>query len=412
VALAICLVAVVGVGLQAGGVIDVRDLWDSSSERPASTEGIPPEAESSYLRGVQYMESSSYSEALDCFELALQTYAGYSDAWSEKGEALQGLGKEEEALACFQTAVQVDPQNWVAWTCEGDIMGSIGRYQLAISCYNKVLKSEVHNRGVVQKAAQKKKEITDRGVPDNSDPPPTKEYDDHHPLQVKGGTNGYKTIHVREGGQFQTVFTVEGGQAPYYWFAVNGGGVADSISFQPNSGGALLFGTGAVIADPTTAWRLGQVELRVEDSSRPTRWRTVKFTVIVDSDTDDQLGTEITATDITATDITATDITSMRSDLPLAELEQLRQQYAQIIAMYNSSDAQTRAFWDSLMASVVPQALQQMYGSMSATDRATVDETIRRLTEYDTYPEFVQAASTVPAFVHVMDVLISAIESM
>jgi len=260
---------------------------------PSAAKTVPSAAKQSYLQGIQYMNSSSYSKALESYETAIQTYSNYSDAWNGKGEALESLGRGAEALTCFQTAVQIDPQACPAWINEGEVLESLGRYDEAMSCYNKALQSESSNEAAIQN----KEELLDRGISDNAAPPPTKQYDQTHPLRVTGGLaeGSMLVIHIKEGEDFQTTLTVESGQPPYYWYLVTTNGVADSILFESAGDGSVVTvrGRGAYINDPTTTKRQALVNLRVEDSSQLTRSSKPNFQVIVDNTDDSAIAAQV-----------------------------------------------------------------------------------------------------------------------
>jgi TolA-binding protein len=281
----VCLVGVAG-SLQLAGAYDIRDLWSSKPSSDSGIESVLSAAEDSYLQGTKYMNSGSYSEALECFEAAIRTYGDYSEAWDGKGEALEGLGREAEALACFQTAVRIDPEDCSAWINEGNSLKSLGRPDEAMSCYSRALQIEPGN----SVATQSKQALLDTGIADNSDSPPAKQYDDAHPLRVTGGWgSGNEVIRVRTGQAFETACSVEEGQPPYYWYLVSGAGVAESIYFEPSADGSsvTVHGVGAPIDSSTTTKRQAQVEIVVEDSSQPTRWRVATFWLTVERDTDD-----------------------------------------------------------------------------------------------------------------------------
>jgi tetratricopeptide (TPR) repeat protein len=260
---------------------------------PSVAKTVPSAAKQSYLQGIQYMNSSSYSKALESYETAIQTYSNYSDAWNGKGEALESLGRGAEALTCFQTAVQIDPQACPAWINEGEVLESLGRYDEAMSCYNKALQSESSNEAAIQN----KEELLDRGISDNAAPPPTKQYDQTHPLRVTGGLaeGSMLVIHIKEGEDFQTTLTVESGQPPYHWYLVTTNGVADSILFESAGDGSVVTvrGRGAYINDPTTTKRQALVNLRVEDSSQLTRSSKPNFQVIVDNTDDSAIAAQV-----------------------------------------------------------------------------------------------------------------------
>ena len=265
----------------------------SNPSVPSVAKTVPSAAKQSYLQGIQYMNSSSYSKALESYETAIQTYSNYSDAWNGKGEALESLGRGAEALTCFQTAVQIDPQACPAWINEGEVLESLGRYDEAMSCYNKALQSEPSNEAAIQN----KEELLDRGISDNAAPPPTKQYDQTHPLRVTGGLaeGSMLVIHIKEGEDFQTTLAVESGQPPYYWYLVTTNGVADSILFESAGDGSVVTvrGRGAYINDPTTTKRQALVNLRVEDSSQLTRSSKPNFQVIVDNTDDSAIAAQV-----------------------------------------------------------------------------------------------------------------------
>ena len=265
----------------------------SNPSVPSVAKTVPSVAKQSYLQGIQYMNSSSYSKALESYETAIQTYSNYSDAWNGKGEALESLGRGAEALTCFQTAVQIDPQACPAWINEGEVLESLGRYDEAMSCYNKALQTEPSNEAAIQN----KEELLDRGISDNAAPPPTKQYDQTHPLRVTGGLaeGSMLVIHIKEGEDFQTTLTVESGQPPYHWYLVTTNGVADSILFESAGDGSVVTvrGRGAYINDPTTTKRQALVNLRVEDSSQLTRSSKPNFQVIVDNTDDSAIAAQV-----------------------------------------------------------------------------------------------------------------------
>jgi hypothetical protein len=91
-----------------------------------------------------------------------------------------------------------------------------------------------------------------------------------------------------------------------------------------------------------------------------------------------------------------------------AEMQMLRQQMAELLASYQSMDAQGRAMMDSAMGDAARQALQQMYGALSAGDRAVMDGQLRQATGY-TFPQLAQSMSTIPGLVRTIDALIAGL---
>ncbi|MGD2072199.1 MAG: tetratricopeptide repeat protein, partial [Candidatus Thorarchaeota archaeon] len=64
----------------------------------------------------------------------------YALAWSNKGLALDNLGKYEEAISCYDEAIKIDPQYALAWSNKGLALDNLGKYEEAISCYDEAIK--------------------------------------------------------------------------------------------------------------------------------------------------------------------------------------------------------------------------------------------------------------------------------
>lgn len=95
----------------------------------------------------------------------------------------------------------------------------------------------------------------------------------------------------------------------------------------------------------------------------------------------------------------------------IAQIQQVRQQLNQLMAIYNSADAATRAQMDAAVASGMQQALNQIYNSMSASDRASLEAECKRLTGYG-FAQLMQTGNTVPGLVKVIDILIISLQNM
>jgi tetratricopeptide (TPR) repeat protein len=61
----------------------------------------------------------------------------YAYAWSNKGLALQNLGKYEEAIRCYDEALEINPKYAYAWNNKGDALNGLGKFQEAKHCYDK-----------------------------------------------------------------------------------------------------------------------------------------------------------------------------------------------------------------------------------------------------------------------------------
>jgi tetratricopeptide (TPR) repeat protein len=49
-------------------------------------------------------------EAIQCFDQVIALNANYTNAYNNKGNALQSLNKFNEAIKCYNTAIEIDPE--------------------------------------------------------------------------------------------------------------------------------------------------------------------------------------------------------------------------------------------------------------------------------------------------------------
>ena len=61
------------------------------------------------------------------------------DAWIIKGEALHNLNRDTNAVKCYDKALELDPKNIGAWLYKWDSSQGLSKYEEAIACYDKVL---------------------------------------------------------------------------------------------------------------------------------------------------------------------------------------------------------------------------------------------------------------------------------
>jgi tetratricopeptide (TPR) repeat protein len=55
-----------------------------------------------------------------------------SEEWSDKGATLARMGKLSEAIRCYDRALEIDPEYVNALTCKGLSLGALGRFDEAI----------------------------------------------------------------------------------------------------------------------------------------------------------------------------------------------------------------------------------------------------------------------------------------
>ncbi|MDI6893656.1 MAG: hypothetical protein QME70_03410 [Bacillota bacterium] len=95
----------------------------------------------------------------------------------------------------------------------------------------------------------------------------------------------------------------------------------------------------------------------------------------------------------------------------LAQLQSLRQQLAQLLAAYRSSEPEARAIMDRSLATGYVPALQKIYNSLPPSDRDAVDDQIRQETGY-TFLQLIQMSSTVPGLVRSLNLLADAVSGL
>ncbi|MDB9442384.1 tetratricopeptide repeat protein, partial [Sphaerospermopsis kisseleviana CS-549] len=94
-----------------------------------------------------------YQSAISSFDKALEFKPDYHDAWNNRGNSLDDLGRYEEAIASYDKALEFKPDDHEAWNNRGNSLRNLGRYEEAIASYDKALefkpdKHEVwYNRG-------------------------------------------------------------------------------------------------------------------------------------------------------------------------------------------------------------------------------------------------------------------------
>ena len=60
--------------------------------------------------------------------------------WTNKGNALAKLGKDEETIVCYTQAIRLNPEDFSAWSNKGFVLNKLERHEEAIACYNQVIR--------------------------------------------------------------------------------------------------------------------------------------------------------------------------------------------------------------------------------------------------------------------------------
>jgi tetratricopeptide (TPR) repeat protein len=103
--------------------------------------------------GILYY-SGDYENALSRLEAAINIKPDSHEAWSNKGNALDALGRPDEALEAFNKAIEIKPDDASDWSNKGVTLADLGRHDEALEAYNKAIeiKPDFHkawyNKGI------------------------------------------------------------------------------------------------------------------------------------------------------------------------------------------------------------------------------------------------------------------------
>ncbi|MEK7369290.1 MAG: tetratricopeptide repeat protein, partial [Planctomycetota bacterium] len=82
--------------------------------------------------------NKNYSEGVDILDFVLSEIDPKNAiAWTGKGAALGRLGKDSEALDCYNKALEIDPKNAIAWFGKGMTLGLLGEKDEAGQCFKR-----------------------------------------------------------------------------------------------------------------------------------------------------------------------------------------------------------------------------------------------------------------------------------
>jgi len=84
---------------------------------------------------------SDTQDILASYDKALQINPDNIDAWNDRGNYLQKLGRYQEAISAYDRAIQVNPEFAWAWYNRGLVLEQLGRYEEALDSYDKAIQS-------------------------------------------------------------------------------------------------------------------------------------------------------------------------------------------------------------------------------------------------------------------------------
>ena len=93
-------------------------------------------------KGGALMMTGRYDRALVCYQRGLEIAPDSAEIWYHKGNALQMLLRFEEALVSYDQALRINTQFAEAWNRKGMTLNRLGRYQEAIACFDEAIEIE------------------------------------------------------------------------------------------------------------------------------------------------------------------------------------------------------------------------------------------------------------------------------
>lgn len=92
-----------------------------------------------YVEGELLADKGCYSEALHCFNQAVELQPDYCAAWIFRGVMALHLEQYSEALHSCDRALQIQPNNSEAWMFRGVALHRLHRYREAYKSYDRAL---------------------------------------------------------------------------------------------------------------------------------------------------------------------------------------------------------------------------------------------------------------------------------
>ncbi|PID58434.1 MAG: hypothetical protein CR986_07825 [Ignavibacteriae bacterium] len=92
-----------------------------------------------FNNAIVFYYTRDFEKSLNLFTLITDLQPDSHGAWNNKGNALDGLGRQEEAIAAYDKALEIKPDSHEAWYNKGDALDALGRQEAAIAAYDKAL---------------------------------------------------------------------------------------------------------------------------------------------------------------------------------------------------------------------------------------------------------------------------------
>jgi tetratricopeptide (TPR) repeat protein len=121
-------------------LVRIQALIDEDGQTPEQ------KADLFFEQALLYRSAEEYAKAIASYDKALEFKPDYHEAWYNRGNALDDLGRLEEAISSYDKALEFKPDYHEAWYNRGYALGNLGRWEEAISSYDKALeiKPDLH----------------------------------------------------------------------------------------------------------------------------------------------------------------------------------------------------------------------------------------------------------------------------
>ena len=92
-------------------------------------------------KGAAHLDLEQHSEALACFDEALNLNSAIADAHLKRGAALEKVNRFDEAISSYDRAIAINPSLTTAYLCKGSALNQLSRHEDAVRCYEEALRA-------------------------------------------------------------------------------------------------------------------------------------------------------------------------------------------------------------------------------------------------------------------------------
>ncbi|MFQ5910121.1 MAG: tetratricopeptide repeat protein [Thermoplasmata archaeon] len=92
-----------------------------------------------------HLEEGDYEKAFTDYDSLVELDPEDEDAWFNRGEVLQALGRAREAIESYERVISINDKNVGAWMEKASVLLEIGKPLDAVECYKNVLEKDSEN---------------------------------------------------------------------------------------------------------------------------------------------------------------------------------------------------------------------------------------------------------------------------